>query len=151
MVARVMKKSRVNKLLQEDTSTVFDFFSTKCNLRESTEKEAAIEAACGGHVDILKYFVEERKISDEVKLDCRGSRCKYGRLDCLKYLVEEAKVPLNDWRYIAYARYYEHPECVNYLLEKGSPEPTDEEYAQTIAFWDIHKKQNPSSQHHNDA
>ena len=29
MIARVMKKSRVNKLLMEDTSTVFDFFSTK--------------------------------------------------------------------------------------------------------------------------
>ena len=29
MVARVMKKSRAFKLLQEDTSTVFDFFSTK--------------------------------------------------------------------------------------------------------------------------
>jgi len=29
MVARVMKERRVDKLLQEDTSTVFDFFSTK--------------------------------------------------------------------------------------------------------------------------
>ena len=35
-----------------------------------TEKEAAIQAACGGHLDILKYFVEERKISEEVKIDC---------------------------------------------------------------------------------
>ena len=32
-----------------------------------TEKEAAIQAACNGHMDILKYFVEERKISDDVK------------------------------------------------------------------------------------
>ena len=32
-----------------------------------TEKEAAMQAASGGHIDILKYFVEERKISDEVK------------------------------------------------------------------------------------
>ena len=31
--------------------------------------------------------------------------------------------------YIAYARYKEQPECVNYLLEKGCPEPTDEQYA----------------------
>ena len=30
----------------------------------------------GGHVDILKYFVEERKISDEVKSPVRGKRCK---------------------------------------------------------------------------
>jgi len=56
----------------------------------------------------------------------------YGRLDCLKYLVEEAKAPLNDWQDIANARYYEHPECENYLLEKGSPEPTDEEYAEFV-------------------
>ena len=57
---------------------------------------------------------------------------RYGQLDCLKYLVEEAKVPLHDWEYIAYARYHEHPECENYLLEKGCPEPTDEEYAEFV-------------------
>ena len=60
---------------------------------------------------------------------CVYNAAVYGHLDCLKYLVEEAKVPLNDWEDIAYARYREHPDCVNYLLEKGSPEPTDEEYA----------------------
>jgi hypothetical protein len=54
----------------------------------------------------------------------------YGRLDCLKYLVEEAKVPLNNWVYVACARYKEHTECENYLLEKGCPEPTEEEYAE---------------------
>ena len=98
----------------------------------------------------MKYFVEERKISDDLKI-CVGNAAIHGRLDCLKYLVEEAKVPLNRWDFIANARYYEHPECENYLLEKGFREPTDEEYAQTIAFWDNQKKQNPSSQHHNDA
>ena len=95
-----------------------------------TEKEAAIQAACGGHVEILKYFVEERKISDELKPYCVATAAMHGRLDCLKYLVEEAKAPLNNWQYIAYARYYEHTECENYLLEKGCPEPTDEEYAE---------------------
>jgi len=97
-----------------------------------TEEKAVVQAACGGHVDILKYFVEERKISYDLKLDCVGNATPYGRLDCLKYLVEEAKVPLNDWRYIAWARYREHPDCLNYLLEKGSPEPTDEEYARFV-------------------
>ena len=82
-------------------------------------------------MDILKYFVEERKISEEVKVDCVVAAASYGRLDCLKYLVEEAKVPLDSWVYVAYARYHEHPECVNYLLEKGFQEPTDEEYAQS--------------------
>ena len=97
-----------------------------------TEKGAARQAAIGGHVDMLKYFVEERKISDEVKSDCVGNATMYGQLDCLEYLVEEAKVPLNNWRYVACARYKEHTDCENYLLEKGCPEPTDEEYAEIV-------------------
>jgi hypothetical protein len=83
-------------------------------------------------MDILKYFVEERKISAGVKSECVYNAAGFGHFDCLKYLVEEAKVPLNDWEDIAYARYREHPECVNYLREKGSPEPTDEEYAEFV-------------------
>jgi len=77
----------------------------------------------------VKYFVEERKISDEVKSECVYNAAGYGKLDCLKYLVEEARAPLHYWEDIASARYNEHPDCENYLLEKGSPEPTDEEYA----------------------
>ena len=92
-------------------------------------------------MEILKYFVEERKISDEVRVVCVGTAAKYGHLDCLKYLVEEAKAPLNDWQDIASARYYEHPECENYLLEKGCPEPTEEEYAHVVAFFKGHGRQ----------
>ena len=88
-----------------------------------------MQAAGKGHTDIMKYFVEERKMSDRVKIGCMTAAAMYGKLDCLKYLFEEAKVPLNDWRYIASARYYEQRECENYLLEKGCPEPTDEQYA----------------------
>ena len=102
-------------------------------------------------MEILKYFVDEKKISDEVKFDCMGNAASYGRLDCLKYLVEEAKVLLDSWVYVAYARYHEHTDCLNYLLEKGSPEPTEEQHARVTAFLDNQKKQNPSSQHHNDA
>ena len=105
------------------------FLFDKVKPSRDTEKEAAQQAACGGHVEILKYFVDTRKISDEVKSDCVGNTTMYGQLDCLKYLVEEAKVPLHDWRYIASARYYEHTDCLNYFLEKGCPEPTDEQYA----------------------
>ena len=83
-------------------------------------------------MDMLKYFVEERKISDEVKPYCVATAAMHGRLDCLKYLVEEAKVPLNNWVYVAYARYKEHTECENYLLEKGCPEPTEEVYAEFV-------------------
>jgi len=127
------------------------FLFDKVEPSRETEEEAAGQAAGCGHVDILKYFVEERKIPDVLKSDCVYNTVGYGHLDCLKYLVEEAKTPLNDWRDIACARYFEHHDCLNYLLEKGCPEPTDEEYAQTTAFWDNQKKQNPSSQHHNDA
>ena len=105
------------------------FLFDKVKPSRETEEEAAGEAACNGRVEILKYFVEERKISDAVKIAFVAAAAKYGQIDCLKYLVEEAKVPLNNWGYIAYARYYEHPECVNYLLEKGCPAPTDEQYA----------------------
>ena len=96
------------------------------------EEDAAHQAAAFGHINILKYLVEERKIPDEVKESCVASATKLGRLDCIKYLVEEAKVPLNDWQDIAFARYHEHPDCENYLLEKGCPEPTDEEYARFV-------------------
>jgi hypothetical protein len=97
-----------------------------------TEEDAAIQATCRGHVEIVKYFVEEREISEEVKIGCVANAAMYGHLDCLKYLVEEAKAPLNYWRYIANARYHEHPECENYLLERGCPEPTDEEYTRFV-------------------
>ncbi|CAL6307719.1 unnamed protein product [Bathycoccus prasinos] len=105
------------------------FVFDKVQPSRDTEEDTADRAAIGGHVDILKYFVEERKISDVVKFSCVGSAAMFGRLDCLKYLVEEAKVPINHWRYTACARYFEQPECENYLLEKGCPEPTDREYA----------------------
>jgi len=105
------------------------FLFDKVEPSRETEKVAAQQAACKGHVDILKYFVEERKISDVVKFNCVGSAAMFGQLDCLKYLVEEARVPLHDWRDFACARFREQPECENYLLEKGCPEPTDREYA----------------------
>ena len=108
------------------------FLVDKVKPSRKTEGEAARQAASGGRINILKYLVEERKISDEVKPLCVANAAFYGYLDCLKYLIEEAKAPLNDWRYIAWARYYEHLECVNSLLEKGFPEPTNEEYARFV-------------------
>ena len=108
------------------------FLFDKVEPSQDTEREAAIQATCGGHVDILKYFVEERKISEEVKIGCVANAAMYGQLECLKYLVEEAKTPLNDWEDIAYARFRKHHECENYLLERGCPEPTDEEYARFV-------------------
>ena len=61
----MMKKSRVNKLLMEDTSTVFDFRQSETFARYG--KAAAIQAAYSGHGKFLKYLVEERKIPEVVK------------------------------------------------------------------------------------
>jgi len=109
------------------------FLFDKVKPSRETEEDAAIQAACGGHLGILKYLlVEERKISDGVKRACVYNAAWYGRLDCLKYLVEEAKLPPEYCEYIAYARYNEQPDCENYLLEKGCPEPTDEQYAEFV-------------------
>jgi hypothetical protein len=108
------------------------FLVDKVNISRETEKEAAGQAIGRDRVNILKYFVEERKTPDQVKFDCLATAATYGKLDCLKYLVEEAKVPLTHMVWVAYARYNEHPDCVNYLLENGSPEPTDEEYAEFV-------------------
>ena len=105
------------------------FVFGKVQPSRETEKVAAIQAAAYGRINILKYLVEERKTTEVVKISCVRTAAKYGHLDCLKYLVEEAKVPLNNWRYIAFARYFEQPDCENYMLEKGCPEPTDEQYA----------------------
>ena len=105
------------------------FLFAKVKPSRETEKEVAGQATCRGHVEIVKYFVEERNITDAVKILLVAAAAWHGQLDCLKYLVEEAKAPLNNLEYIAGARYKEYHECVNYLLEKGCPEPTDEEYA----------------------
>ena len=91
-------------------------------------------AAQFGQLDILKYCVEERKISDAIKTECVTHSVIKGNLDCLKYLVEEAKAHLDHTRPIAYARYFEQPECLRYLREKGSPEPTDAEYTEEADF-----------------
>jgi len=105
------------------------FLFNKIKPSREREKDAAETAAQYGQLDILKYFVEERKISDAIKIKCVLHSVPKGRLDCLKYMVEEAKVPLDDWLNIAFARYFEQPECLHYLREKRCPEPTDKEYA----------------------
>ena len=110
------------------------FLFDKVKPSRETEKEVAIQATGNGRLEIVKYFVEERNITDAVKILLVVAATKYGLLDCLKYLLEEAKVPLDLWGYIAHARYYEHPDCVNYLLEKGCPEPTDEQYAGFVEY-----------------
>ena len=104
------------------------FLFAKVKPSRETEKEAAGQAAVYGHLDIVKYLVEDMKLSEEIKIACAVTAVMYGQLDCLKYFVEEAKAPLDNWQYIAWARYKERPDCENYMREKGCPEPTDEDY-----------------------
>ena len=124
------------------------FLVDKVKPSRDTEGKAAIQASGYGRINILKYLVEERKISDERKGECVGNAAWYDRLDCLKYLVEEAKAPLNNFDHIAGARYKEYHECVNYLREKGSPEPTDEQYAEFAEF--VENQQRDSEEENSD-
>ena len=93
----------------------------------NTKRNVTIEAAKCGHLDILKYCIEEKKITDWL-LDYTGYAVQQGKLTCLKYLVEEAKVPLDSLELVCIARFEEQHECENYLLEKGAPEPAEQEY-----------------------
>ena len=63
-------------------------------------------------------------MSEEVKAGACAAM--YSQLDCLKYLVEEALSPLPTGKTSRSS--HEQLEC-KYLLEKGSPEPTDIQYA----------------------
>ena len=105
------------------------FLFDKVKPSREMEKEVAIQAVGYVRINILKYLVEERKIPEIVKASCVTNAAAYGGLESLKYFVEAAKVPLHDWQHIARARYEAHPECENDSLEKGCPEPTDEDYA----------------------
>jgi len=113
--------------------------SNHCPCDVRTHRHVILQASSSGRVDIVKYLVEKRMISSyEDKLNCVVSAARHGQLGCLKYLLEKARAPLDHFVYIAYARYYEQPECVNYLLEKGCPEPTDEQYATIVEDIEAH-------------
>ena len=105
------------------------FLFDKVKPSRALEKEVAIQPVGYVRINILKYLVEERKIPEIVKASCVTNAAAYGGLESLKYFVEAAKVPLHDWQHIARARYEAHPECENDSLEKGCPEPSDEDYA----------------------
>jgi hypothetical protein len=141
------KKKSFEQVAVEGHLDCLRFLVDKVKPSRDMEAKVAMQAACSGHVDILKYLVEEREILNDLNLShnlnlnyCVATAARNGRLDCLKYLVEEAKAPRNDWEYIAEARYFKHPECENYLLEKGCPEPTDEQYAQYVQYEQVKRQ-----------
>ena len=51
------------------------FLFDKVEPSRETEEKAAHTGSIDGHIDILKYFVEERKIPDDGKGQLRGKRC----------------------------------------------------------------------------
>ncbi|CAL6269983.1 unnamed protein product [Bathycoccus prasinos] len=113
--------------------------SNHCPCDVRTHRHVILQASSSGRVDIVKYLVEKRMISSyEDKLNCVVSAARHGQLGCLKYLLEKARAPLDHFVYIAYARYYEQTECVNYLREKGCSEPTDEQYATIVEDIEAH-------------
>jgi hypothetical protein len=116
------------------------FLFAKVKPSRETEKVTARMAAQFGHLDILKYLVEKRKISDDAKTGGVLHSVFAGHLDCVKYLVEEAKASLDDSRHIALARHFKHTELLNYLREKGFPEPSDEQSA-FARFLEVHREE----------
>ena len=113
--------------------------SNHCPCDVRTHRHVILQPIIDGRVDIVKYLVEKRMISSyEDKLNCVVSAARHGQLGCLKYLLEKARAPLDHFVYIAYARYYEQTECVNYLREKGCSEPTYEQYATIIDDIEAH-------------
>ena len=103
---------------------------------EYDERGVITDAGSSGNLDMLKYLIEDKKHNDEwSKLAGFWASTGDGHLDCVKYLVEEVKIPEahRSWLPIAYARYLEHYEVLNYLREKDFPEPTEELYAEFVA------------------
>ena len=103
------------------------FLLDKLKPSREVERDATFQAAAYGHLDILKYCIEEKKITECLEA-CVGFASQQGELINLKYLVEEAKAPLDYVDFVSAARFREHYECENYLLEKGAAQPTDQEY-----------------------
>jgi len=109
------------------------FLFDTLKLSRYIKKIVTIEAVAQGQLDILKYCIEEKKITERLE-DCVGFASEYGKLINLKYLVEVVKVPLNRPDFVCTARIKEHYECENYLLEKGAPEPTEQDYEDFVRY-----------------
>ena len=97
----------VLKYLREEAEAPWDWYT-------------ATWAAQNGHLHILEYLVE-RKYDKYDEYVCVNT-AKNGQLDCLKFLHETAKVPW-DYRAVRQAHYYNHTECVQYLLDNNCPLP----------------------------
>ena len=77
---------------------------------------AATQASAYGHLDILKYLVEEKgaKIGDFAV----NQAAKHGHLDILKYLVEEKSAKIDDF-VVNQAATHGHLDILKYIFEKN--------------------------------
>jgi len=78
---------------------------------------AALFATENGHIECLRYLVEERN----TPLETRAARhaAENGELECLQYLVEECNVPVDQWVALCAAQSYSNvgSGCLEYLAE----------------------------------
>jgi len=86
----------------------------------------AYRAAEYGHLHILEYLVERKY--DEFDESACANAAENGHLNCLKYLHEEAKAPWGSGAAVRSAHRYNHPDCLQYLLDNDCPLPPDWRY-----------------------
>ena len=79
-------------------------------------------AAKNGHLHILEYLVERKYKYNKYNERACWYAAEEGHLDCLKYLHETAKAPWN-FQAVRQAHYYNHTECLQYLLDNNCPLP----------------------------
>jgi hypothetical protein len=85
------------------------------------DSRTASWAALDGHLHILEYLVERKY--DQFDEDACACAAGNGHLDCLKYLHEEAKAPWGSGAAVWSAHWYNHPDCLQYLLDNDCPLP----------------------------
>ncbi len=116
-----------------------------------SDKSKALYIACSrGHIDIVKYLIEECRV-EPWQHELFGA-CKEGRTEVVKYLVEEcharigaednralklaskenhtdviilliengAHMYVNDYEPLKWAKYYRNQELIDYLIESGA-------------------------------
>ena len=94
---------------------------------EYGENRMMSEAARFNHVGIIKYIIEEKNCDDSTLLESFYLSVRKGHLECVKYFVECMQMPKYP-DYICLAKYSEHFEVLDYLREKEFPEPSEREY-----------------------
>ncbi len=85
------------------------------------DNKALILATTFGHLDMIKYLVENGaniKVQNNIVLN---EAVRKGRLDIIKYLMEQGiDITVDDNKALYWAASYNHAEIVKYLLENSA-------------------------------